>query len=209
MCGRFSRTDTPEDLAELFEAELVDEVAPEEDVRPTTDVAVIISVDGRRLHAMRWGLLPDWYATPEAGPLLINARAETIAEKPAFRTACRERRCLIPADGFYEWQTVGRRGKRPHWLSPSDGGGVAFAGIWQDWPGPAGPVSTCAIVTCAAPPELAAIHARLPVAIRAGEHALWLGEVGHGAARLMAPPPAGWWAVEPDRGPPDDRPRLI
>ncbi|QPH53369.1 SOS response-associated peptidase [Pontivivens ytuae] len=209
MCGRFSRTDTPEDLAELFEAELVDEVMPEEDVRPTTDIAVVVSEYGRRLRAMRWGFLPDWYESPDSGPLLINARSETIAKKPAFRAACRARRCLIPADGFYEWQALGRRGKRPHWLSPAAGGGVAFAGVWQDWPGPDGVISTCAIVTCAAPPELAEIHSRLPVAILPEDRALWLGEAGHGAARLMTPPPEGWWAVELDRGPPDDAPRLI
>ena len=141
-----------EAMARLFEAALSDlgVDAPRPNVSPTQSVPVAVSRgDGRLLVPMRWGFVPSWAKAMNDGPLLINARAETIAEKPAFRTAARERRCLIPADGFYEWQ--GEKGaKTPFVIRPADGGMLAFAGVWQDWRGPDGVVPTCAIVTCAA-----------------------------------------------------------
>ena len=136
---------------------------------------------------MRWGLLPPFYRTPNGGPLLINARAEGIAEKPAFREAVRERRCLVPADGFYEWQ--GEKGARtPFVIRPRGGGLMAFAGLWQDWRGPEGWISTCAIVTCPANAVLAPIHERMPVVIAPrGFRAL----AGRGGARGGAADGAG------------------
>lgn len=206
MCGRFAHHPTLTDVVNTFqvpEAEVEAHLIDSDDIRPTTTIPAIIAEEGRHLVPMRWGFLPHWYDRLDAGPLLINARAETIAEKPAFREACRSRRCLIPMSGFYEWQKLGPRAKRVHWLEPAEGGQGAFAGIWQSWTDPDGvEMRSCAIVTCAAPDHLAHIHSRLPVALDVGDHAKWLGERGHGAALLMRAPSEGWWRVEPDRGPP-------
>ena len=145
---------------------------------------------------MRWGLVPPFYRTVNGGPLLINARAEGIAGKPAFRDAVRERRCLLPADGFYEWQ--GEKGARtPFVIRPRAGGLMAFAGIWQEYRVPEGRISTCAIVTCPANSVLAPIHERMPVVVGPEDFALWLGEAGHGAARLMVPAPEEDLVAEP------------
>jgi putative SOS response-associated peptidase YedK len=180
-----------EAMARLFEASPSDlgPDAPRPNVSPTQSVPVAVSAeDGRHLVPMRWGFVPHWAKAMNDGPLLINARAETIAEKPAFRAAARERRCLIPTDGFYEWQ--GEKGAKTPWvIRPAGGGIMAFAGVWQERRGPEGAVPTCAIVTCAANGTLAPIHHRMPVVIAAEDFALWLGEDGHGAARLMAPAP--------------------
>ncbi|WP_316014204.1 SOS response-associated peptidase [Roseobacter sp. HKCCA0434] len=212
MCGRFALHPT---LTEAQQAYGIDRDAAavleaSDDIRPTTEVATVLGGAERTARRMRWGFVPDWYAGPEDGPLIINARSETIAQKPAFAEACRQRRCLIPMSGFYEWQAVPGRGKRVHWLAPAEGGLHAFAGIWQVWCDEEGAArASCAIVTCAAPEALSHIHARLPVAILPEDYALWLGEAGHGAATLMRPPPDGWWEVTPDRGPPPERPRLL
>lgn len=136
---------------------------------------------------MCWGFLPDWYKKLTNGPLLINARAESIAEKPAFRNAARQRRCLIPASGFYEWQGAAKP-KTPYYISRAHI--FAFAGIWQRWRSPEGQeTDTCAIVTCAANDKLAPTHHRMPVVIQPEQYGLWLGEEGKGAALLMKPAP--------------------
>ena len=190
MCGRYMITSSFEAMARLFEAELdfggnVIGDAARPNVSPTEAIPVVVGDgDRRRLVAMRWGLVPPWYKTPTGGPLLINARAESVAKKPAFARAVRERRCLIPADGFYEWR--GEKGaKEPFVIRPPGGGIIAFAGLWESWRGQ----PTAAIVTCAANARLAPIHERMPVVLAPGDHALWLGEDGHGAARLMVPAP--------------------
>lgn len=141
---------------------------------------------GRRLVSMRWGLLPHWYRTETDGPLLINARAETIAEKPAFRAACRDRRCLIVGNGFYEWTRDADGRRLPWYIYRRDGAPIAFAGIWQNW-GRDDPQATCAIVTTAANRTLAPIHDRMPLILEPGDWPLWLGEAGKGAAALMRP----------------------
>jgi putative SOS response-associated peptidase YedK len=192
-------TSSFEAMARLFAASL-SELGPDVprlNVSPTEPVPVAVSHDGDRiLVPMRWGLLPPFYGTASGGPLLINARAEGIAAKPAFREAIRERRCLVPADGFYEWQ--GEKGKRaPFVIRPRAGGLMAFAGLWQDWRGPDGWISTCAIVTCPANGVLAPIHERMPVVVAERDFALWLGEAGQGAARLMVPAPEEALVAEP------------
>jgi len=192
-------TTSHEAMGRLFAAGLA-ELGPDvarRNVSPTEPVPVVVSHDGDRLVVpMRWGLLPPFYRTANGGPLLINARAEGIAGKPAFREAVRERRCLLPADGFYEWQ--GEKGaKLPFSVRPRSGGTMAFAGIWQDWRGPEGWISTCAIVTCPANAVLAPIHERMPVVVAPEDFALWLGEAGHGAARLMVPAPEAALLAEP------------
>lgn len=176
-------------MAQLFAA-APDNALPEVpnfNVCPTNSIhAVVAHGDGRRLSALRWGFIPRWYKTPTDGPLLINARAETIAEKPAFRAACRERRCLIPVTGFYEW-TKGDDGARlPWYIQGAEGAPLVFAGVWQDWAGPDGDVlRTCAIVTTGANEPMQAIHHRMPVLVQPQDWGLWLGEEGRGAARLM------------------------
>jgi putative SOS response-associated peptidase YedK len=197
MCGRFVLTHPNEALAQLFEAVPGNDLPaiPNFNICPTQAVHVVTAGEGgRRLQAMRWGFLPHWYKTPADGPLLINARADTIAEKPAFRAACRERRCLIPASGFYEW-TKDEAGKRlPWYIFRADGQSAAFAGIWQDWEREGERLRTCAIVTTDAAPSLAHIHHRMPVAIDPVDWPLWLGEAGKGAATLMRPSEDGVFA---------------
>jgi putative SOS response-associated peptidase YedK len=193
MCGRYMITSPFEAMSRLFAAEPAEGLGPDAprlNVSPTQSIPVVISTEERRfLVPMRWGFIPHWYKSPGDGPLLINARAETIAEKPAFRAAVRERRCLFPVDGFYEWS--GEKGaKIPHVIRRPDGAPFALAGIWQDWSpndGDTPPVATATIVTCAANDTLAAVHHRMPVVIDPADAALWLGEAGHGAARLMQP----------------------
>jgi putative SOS response-associated peptidase YedK len=144
---------------------------------------------------MRWGFLPHWYKTPTAGPLLINARCETIAEKPAFRAACRERRCLIPATGFYEWTKDEAGNRLPWYIRHADGSPIAFAGVWQVWDKGETPLTTCAIVTTDSNGPVADIHDRMPVAIAPQDWPLWLGEAGKGAATLMHAPPGDVFAA--------------
>ena len=194
MCGRYAITLAKEAMAQIFEAVPGNDLpeVPNFNVCPTNTVHTVRSSDGTRsLSAMRWGFIPHWYKTPSDGPLLINARAETIAEKPAFRTACRERRCLIPASGFYEWTKGEDDARLPWYIQPAEGDCLAFAGIWQDWERGGEMLRTCAIVTTAAAGEMTQIHHRMPVTLAASDWALWLGEDGRGAATLMQPAPDG------------------
>jgi putative SOS response-associated peptidase YedK len=188
MCGRFVITHPNDEMAQLFDAQLSNDLpdVPNYNVCPTTQVHTVTSDAGlRRIRPMRWGFLPHWYKTPSGGPLLINARSETIVEKPAFRSACRERRCLIPASGFYEWTKDADENRLPWYIARPAGGVIAFAGIWQDWTGPDGAMTTCAIVTTDANSAMAQIHHRMPVILEPKDWALWLGEAGKGAALLM------------------------
>lgn len=204
MCGRMAVTLPPDAMVQLFEAIPANDLppVPNYNVCPTNAVHIVTS-DGpgaRRLRAMRWGLLPRWYKKPNDGPLLINARAETLAEKPAFRQAARERRGLILATGFYEWTKDAEGGRDPWYIFPSDHGMLAFAAVWQTWTGPDGrQADTCAIVTTAANAAMSEIHHRMPVIIRQADWPLWLGEAGHGAATLMSAAPEDvltWYRVD-------------
>jgi putative SOS response-associated peptidase YedK len=183
MCGRFTITHPDEALARLFAAVPGNDLppVPRFNVCPTTPVAVVTSDGGaRRLRAMRWGFIPSWYKAPNDGPLIINARADTVAVKPAFREAIRARRCIVPASGFYEWQEVGGK-KLPWYFTRTDGQPMAFAGLWQRW----GELDTVAIVSTDAGPGMAGLHHREAVMLEAADWPLWLGEAGHGAAVLM------------------------
>ncbi len=197
MCGRFTLTHPTEALARLFEAVPANDLPepPRYNICPTQPVAAVISQAGtRRLASLRWGFLPHWYDRPAGGPLLINARAESIARRPAFREAARARRCLIPATGFYEWTE--ENGERQPWYIHAAGGEpLAMAGVWQVWDRDDTRLVTCAVVTCAANTTLARLHHRMPVFVAPEDHALWLGEAGHGAATLMRPAPEGLLAV--------------
>lgn len=193
MCGRFAITLPPDAMAQLFAAQPANDLptVPNYNVCPTNRVHVVVSDGQRRLMAMRWGFIPHWYKSPSDGPLLINARAESIAEKPAFRAAARERRCLIPADGFYEWTKDEAGNRLPWFFRRADGEPLAFAGIWQDWEREGERLTTCAIVTTEAEGSLTRIHHRVPVIVRPEDRALWLGEAGKGASLLMKSPPEG------------------
>ncbi|MBL3597697.1 SOS response-associated peptidase [Rhodovulum sulfidophilum] len=194
MCGRFAITMPAEAMAEPFEAVPGNDLpgGPDFNICPTDMVAAVTSAGGlRRLRPMRWGFLPHWYKTPTDGPLLINARADTLAHKPAFAAAARQRRCLIPASGFYEWQTGPQGARLPWYISRSDGAPIAFAAIWQGWERDGHSLTTCAIVTTGANARMAEIHTRMPVILEPADWPLWLGEAGHGAALLMRPADEG------------------
>ncbi|MEO1536396.1 MAG: SOS response-associated peptidase [Pseudomonadota bacterium] len=192
MCGRFALTLPDDAMASLFEATLSNDLAPlpNYNICPTNHVHTVASEDGhRRLRPMRWGFLPHWYKTENGGPLLINARADTIAEKPAFKAACRERRCLIPATGFYEWTKDADGNRLPWYIHPSNDALLAFAGVWQNWERDGKSHTTCAIVTTRANAPMSKIHHRMPVILTPEDWPLWLGEQGKGAAALMHPAP--------------------
>lgn len=192
MCGRFAITLPDDAMASLFDAAPANDLprVPNYNVCPTNQVHTVTSDEGRRrLRPMRWGFVPHWYKTPSDGPLLINARAETIAEKPAFRAACRERRCLVPASGFYEWTKDSEGNRLPWYIYPADGNMLAFAGVWQVWDKGDDPLTTCAIVTTGANDPMSKIHHRMPVVLASGDWAKWLGEDGTGASVLMQAAP--------------------
>lgn len=194
MCGRFAITLPDDAMAQLFQAAPANDMppVPRYNICPTQPVAVVVAAPGgRRYGPMRWGFIPRWYKTPTDGPLLFNARSETIADKPSFAEAARKRRCLIPATGFYEWTKEGDT-RLPWFITRADGAPMVFAGVWQGWSGPEGErIASCAIVTTAATGAMADLHDRVPVILEPGDWAKWLGEEGHGAARLMAPLPDG------------------
>jgi putative SOS response-associated peptidase YedK len=184
MCGRFTITHPNEALAALFDAVPGNDLpqGPNFNVCPTNPVAVVTSDGGqRRLRAMRWGFIPTWYKAPNDGPLIINARADTVATKPAFREAVRTRRCILPASGFYEWSTGEKGEKLPWYFTRVDGEPMALAGVWQRWQD----IDTVAIVSTDAGPAMTGLHHREPVVLERADWPLWLGEAEHGAAVLM------------------------
>lgn len=194
MCGRMAVTLPPDAMAQLFAASPANDLpdVPNYNVCPTNDVHIVTS-DGegnRRLGAMRWGFIPRWYKKPSGGPLLINARAETIAEKPAFRDAARLRRGIIVTTGFYEWTKDADGGRDPWYISTKDDAPLAFAAVWQSWTdAESSTLNTCAIVTTGANKPMQAIHHRMPVILATQDWPKWLGEEGRGAARLMTAAP--------------------
>ena len=191
MCGRMALTLPHDAIAQVFDAAPANDLppVPNYNVCPTAQVATVTSDAGtRHLRPMRWGFVPHWYKAVNDGPLLINARAETIAEKPAFRAACRERRCLVPASGFYEWTRLEDGTKLPWYITRRDGAPLAFAGIWQDWERGGEALSSCAVVTTGANEAMSQVHHRIPVILEQDDWPLWLGEAGKGAATLMHAP---------------------
>jgi putative SOS response-associated peptidase YedK len=191
MCGRYTLTSAPEALRALFRYAEQPNFPPRYNIAPTQPVPIVRFVDGKRQFALvRWGLLPSWVKDPKAFSLLINARGESVIDKPAFRAAMKRRRCLIPADGFYEWQKVGER-KRPFFVRAKGGAPLAFAGLWESWQGPNGEeMETAAIVTTRANKTLAPIHERMPVVVPPEAFDLWLDCVNVDAmiaSALIAP----------------------
>ena len=200
MCGRFVSTTPAARIAEFFEADAPDhELAPNYNVSPTSDIYVVgEGPTGRRMRVMHWGLVPPWAKDVSGASRLINARSETVAEKPSFRSAFRRRRCLIPVDGFYEWTTTpGSSQKQPMFIHAIDGEPLAFAGLYEFWRPPDGAetdpglFSTC-IITCAANSYIASIHDRMPVILSRPDWSVWL-EAGTDPGeldQLMVPAPA-------------------
>ena len=192
MCGRFVLETPLKATAEIFNAQMAESLVtvPNFNICPSENISVLVSNSGKRkLGQMRWGFVPHWCKSVADGPLLFNARAETLAEKPAFRDACRKRRCLIPADGFYEWEKkVGSKSK-PFYVRRSDRQQMIFAGIWQFSDDREDRIPTCTIITVPASEQISGIHNRMPLLIDPSDWAGWLGE-GQGvkAAKLMKTP---------------------
>ncbi|UQW99681.1 SOS response-associated peptidase [Streptomyces sp. RerS4] len=197
MCGRYVSTRSPDDLADLFEipGRSPDPVVPPSwNVAPTDPVWAVLEradretgVLERRLRALRWGLVPSWSKTATGGAKMINARVETVAEKPAYRRAFAARRCILPADGFYEWQSVpatatAKAYKQPYFIRPQDGAVMAMAGLYEFWRDPAVPDgddpaawwATCTVLTTEATDDAGRIHPRMPLALAPADYDAWL-----------------------------------
>ena len=173
MCGRYTLTVPIDQLAAEFDLDEVRaELSPNFNVAPTQSVAAILAENGsRRLETLRWGLVPSWAKDPEIGARMINARSETAPEKPSFRSAFKRRRCLIPADGFYEWKRE-EGGKQPFYIHMKDGRPFAFAGLWEDWND--GEIRSCTILTTSANELVGEVHERMPVILPTEDRDAWL-----------------------------------
>jgi putative SOS response-associated peptidase YedK len=187
MCGRFVTTSPPAALRQMFGYAEQPNFPPRFNIAPTQPVPVVIIENGNRhFRLMRWGLWPAWVKDPRKFTLLINARAETVLEKPAFKNAIKRRRCLIPADGYYEWHTSEQR-KRPYFIHRRDGGPIGFAALAETWIGPNGEeLDTVAIVTAPASADLAMLHHRVPVTIAPDDVERWLDCRANDAEMAMA-----------------------
>jgi len=194
MCGRYIITSAPDALRRLFAYNEQPNFPPRHNIAPTQPVPVVIVESGvRQFRLMRWGFLPSWVKDPSAFALVINARSETVLEKPSFRNAIRRRRCLLPADGYYEWQTTPSR-KRPFLIRRHDSQPFGFAGVAETWAGPNGEeVDTVAIVTTAARESMTGLHDRVPVTIEPRDFSRWLDEMTEmdTALQMLTAPPEG------------------
>ncbi len=186
MCGRFVSSSSPEQIAQYFDVDAMDEKllerGPNYNTAPTSEV-LVVREDGttRRLEAFRWGLVPSWAKDLSIGSRMINSRAETVATKPSFRKAFATRRCIIPVDGFYEWKAVpGEKKKQPYYIHRPDDEPFAFAGLWEQWRGPKDqppledPIRTCSIITTEANSKMAELHDRMPVILPQAAWGEWL-----------------------------------
>jgi putative SOS response-associated peptidase YedK len=175
MCGRYCMTTAPEAMRRLFRYREQPNFPPRYNIAPTQPVAIVRLKDGAREFALvRWGLIPSWVKDPKKFSLCINARAETLLDKPSFRAATRRRRCLVPADGCYHWQPAGKT-KRPFFVRPRAGGPIAYAGIWETWSDPdGGEIETAAIVTVPANDAMMPIHDRMPAVVAPAHFDAWL-----------------------------------
>lgn len=182
MCGRYALHTSPEVIALAFGVPAIPAYAPRYNIAPASQVLII-----RRNEAamVRWGLVPRWAKDPSIGATLNNARAETVAEKPSFRDACRRRRCLIPASGFYEWKAEAGR-KQPYYIHPAGGELFAFAGLWEQWQD----LQTCAIITTVANEKMTTVHDRMPVIVSPAEYSDWLSDRSYEKVALRPCPNA-------------------
>ena len=193
MCGRYSLTVTPDELYRLFGIDDKLNLQPRFNVAPTQAAPVVRKTGGEKnMDMLRWGLIPPWSKDASIASKLINARGETVAEKPSFRSAYESRRCLVPVDGFYEWRTEGGK-KQPFRIGFREGKPFAFAGLWESWTVPEGlkdtgdTVETFTIVTTNANPKLVPIHHRMPVIVDPTDYELWL-EGGSDEANAVIKP---------------------
>jgi len=178
MCGRFTLSTRPEILAELFDLAEIPPLAPRYNVAPTQPVPVVLRTERggpSTLRLFRWGLIPSGAVDAAVGNRMINARAETVATRPSFRIAFRKRRCLVPADGFYEWQKT-QRSKQPFLIRMADGRPFAFAGLWEHWEPPEGDpaIDSCTILTTEPNDLVRSLHDRMPAIVRPKDYGRWL-----------------------------------
>lgn len=197
MCGRFSLGVNLDDLVEAFpDFTFPPETEPRYNIAPTQNVMVVPNNTAGHVSFFRWGLIPSWAKDPEIGNRLINARAETLAEKPSFRAAYLRRRCLILADGFYEWQTIpGSKAKQPMYIQLATKKPFAFAGLWELWRPDDTPILSCTIITTEPNALLAPIHNRMPVILPPAAYALWLDPAA--LNHLLTPYPADLMTAYP------------
>jgi putative SOS response-associated peptidase YedK len=175
MCGRFAQRTDSKKLAKAFGAYEVPAVEPRYNIAPTQDIlGVVQSEDGREVTLYKWGLIPSWAKDKSMGSRLINARSETVGEKPAFREAFKKRRCIIPADGFYEWQRTEDK-KQPFFFRMRDESPFGFAGLWERWEGNGKEaINSCTILTTEANEVIRPVHDRMPVILHSNDYELWL-----------------------------------
>lgn len=189
MCGRFTLSTSAEVVAEFFELAEVPRLEPRYNIAPTQPVAAVVfdaQAGARALTHFQWGLIPSWSKDPTIGARMINARAETVAIKPSYRSAFKRRRCLIPASGFYEWQKTGA-GKQPYVIGMADGSVFALAGLWEHWSSDDGTeIDSCAILTTEPNELLAPIHNRMPVILPRAVHAPWLDPANDKTSSLVS-----------------------
>lgn len=178
MCGRYSLHSNPEVVALLFGLSEVPAYQARYNIAPTAQI-LVIREGGAAM--VKWGLVPRWAKDPSMGARMNNARAETVAVKPSFREAYRRRRCLIPANGYYEWK-LEHGLKQPYYITPSSGELFAFAGLWEQW----NDLQTCAIITTDANEKMAAVHERMPVIVSPAEYSAWLSGGGYEKIALRA-----------------------
>jgi putative SOS response-associated peptidase YedK len=195
MCGRYLLTTPVDALGQLFRFMERPNLGPRYNIAPTQDVPIVRRTragDGRELLMARWGLVPYWADDVKIGSRLINARAETIERTPAFREAYQRRRCLVPADGFFEWRKEGKT-RQPLLIRRKDQEPFAFAGLWERWRQPDGEiVRSCSIVTCPANALVAPVHDRMPVILDPGDYERWLDPGATDGRTLLQPCPADW-----------------
>jgi putative SOS response-associated peptidase YedK len=189
MCGRFSQTASPEVIAQQFGLDDPPLFKPRYNIAPSQPIAAILidsDITTRKLVMLRWGLIPSWAKDPKIGNQCINAKAETVAEKPSFRSAFKKRRCLILATGFYEWQVQGRT-KQPMWIGLQSRRPFAFAGLWEHWkPAEGESLETCTIITTEPNDLMAPIHNRMPVILAPASYDQWLDPTFQQAETLKA-----------------------
>ena len=175
MCGRFTLRTPAYAVADALGVTKMPSLTPRYNIAPTQSIPIVRGVGDRECAFVRWGLIPMWFREPVPGSDMINARAETVAEKPSFRAAFKRRRCLVPADGFYEWKAAEGR-KRPHFIAMRDNRVFAIAGIWEHWHSPSGDeIESVALITTAANDMLRTVHDRMPAIIAPADFDLWLG----------------------------------
>lgn len=205
MCGRYQLKTQAGRLAELFHAlhvEGADLIVPRYNIAPGTPVLVVRDTPmGRAIEHVRWGLVPAWAEDPKVGYKMINARSETAVSKPAFKSAMKYRRCIVPCSGFYEWKKIDSRTRLPHHITVEGVDAFGLAGLWERWQDPAGnELETCTILTCGPNEMMADLHERMPVILGPDEYDSWLDpdqQDADAAARLLRPYPAGQMAAWP------------